>query len=88
MFTATRCLSRSISSSDNVVPPALMSSRMKYSRLMWLRACAIARKKAGNAWAPSFSNLCALPHMVHNELIADVVAVIGSIDIVLGDVDR
>ncbi|MHB8719637.1 MAG: NADH dehydrogenase (quinone) subunit D [Candidatus Dormibacteria bacterium] len=38
--------------------------------------------------APSFSNLAALPHMVHDELIADVVAVIGSIDIVLGDVDR
>ncbi|HXA28671.1 MAG TPA: NADH dehydrogenase (quinone) subunit D [Candidatus Angelobacter sp.] len=38
--------------------------------------------------APSFSNLAALPHMVRGELIADVVAVIGSIDIVLGDVDR
>ena len=38
--------------------------------------------------APSFSNLSALPHMVRNELIADVVAVIGSIDITLGDVDR
>jgi NADH-quinone oxidoreductase subunit D len=38
--------------------------------------------------APSFSNLGALPHMVHGELIADVVAVIGSIDITLGDVDR
>ncbi len=38
--------------------------------------------------APSFSNLSALPHMVRDELIADVVAVIGSIDIVLGDVDR
>ena len=38
--------------------------------------------------APSFSNLSALPHMVRGELIADVVAVIGSTDIVLGDVDR
>jgi NADH-quinone oxidoreductase subunit D len=38
--------------------------------------------------APSFSNLSALPYMVRGELIADVVAVIGSIDIVLGDVDR
>jgi NADH-quinone oxidoreductase subunit D len=38
--------------------------------------------------APSFSNLAALPHMVRGELIADVVAVIGSIDITLGDVDR
>jgi NADH-quinone oxidoreductase subunit D len=38
--------------------------------------------------APAFSNLSALPHMVRNELIADVIAVIGSIDILLGDVDR
>jgi NADH-quinone oxidoreductase subunit D len=38
--------------------------------------------------APSFSNLSSLPHMVKGELIADVVAVIGSIDIILGDVDR
>ncbi|MBV8529444.1 MAG: NADH-quinone oxidoreductase subunit D [Candidatus Dormibacteraeota bacterium] len=38
--------------------------------------------------APSFSNLSSLPHMVHGELIADVVAMIGSIDIILGDVDR
>jgi NADH-quinone oxidoreductase subunit D len=37
---------------------------------------------------PSFSNLSALSHMVKDELIADVVAVIGSIDIILGDVDR
>ena len=33
-------------------------------------------------------NLSALPEMVEGSLIADVVAVIGSIDIVLGDVDR
>ena len=38
--------------------------------------------------APSFSNLSAFPYMVKGGLIADVVAVIGSIDIVLGDVDR
>jgi NADH-quinone oxidoreductase subunit D len=38
--------------------------------------------------APSFVNLEALPAMVEGQLIADVVAVIGSIDIVLGDVDR
>jgi NADH-quinone oxidoreductase subunit D len=38
--------------------------------------------------APSFVNLSALPDMVEGSLLADVVAVIGSIDIVLGDVDR
>jgi NADH-quinone oxidoreductase subunit D len=38
--------------------------------------------------APSFCNLQALSHLVRGHLIADVVAIIGSIDIVLGDVDR
>ncbi len=38
--------------------------------------------------APSFANLQALPRMIEGRLIADVVACIGSIDIVLGEVDR
>jgi len=38
--------------------------------------------------APSFSNLSALPHMVRGEMLPDLVAVVGSIDILLGDVDR
>jgi NADH-quinone oxidoreductase subunit D len=37
---------------------------------------------------PSFINLAALPKMVEGRLVADVVAAIGSIDIVLGEVDR
>jgi NADH-quinone oxidoreductase subunit D len=37
---------------------------------------------------PSFINLSALPDMVRGEMVADVVAVIGSIDIVLGEIDR
>jgi NADH-quinone oxidoreductase subunit D len=38
--------------------------------------------------SPSFANLQSLPKLVEGRLIADVVAAIGSIDIVLGDVDR
>ncbi len=37
---------------------------------------------------PSFVNLQALPKMAEGRLIADLVALIGSIDIVLGEVDR
>ena len=37
---------------------------------------------------PSFCNLQALPQLVRGHLVADVVALIGTIDIVLGEVDR
>ena len=37
---------------------------------------------------PSFVNLSALPKMIEGRLVADVIAAIGSIDIVLGEVDR
>ncbi len=37
---------------------------------------------------PSFLNLSALPKMIEGSLIADVVSAIGSIDIVLGEIDR
>ncbi len=38
--------------------------------------------------SPSFANLQTLARMCEGRLIADVVAAIGSIDIILGDVDR
>jgi NADH-quinone oxidoreductase subunit D len=37
---------------------------------------------------PSFINLQALDLMVRGQLVADVIAVIGTLDIVLGEVDR
>jgi NADH:ubiquinone oxidoreductase subunit D len=37
---------------------------------------------------PSLKNLQALPKMAKGRYIADVVAIIGSIDIVLGDIDH
>ena len=37
---------------------------------------------------PSFYNLVSLPHIVKGKMVADVVAAIGSLDIVLGEIDR
>jgi NADH-quinone oxidoreductase subunit D len=38
--------------------------------------------------APSFVNIQTLPHMMRGGLVADAVAVISSVDPVLGEVDR
>jgi NADH-quinone oxidoreductase subunit D len=38
--------------------------------------------------SPSFSNLQALPKIVEGRMLSDVIACIGSIDIVLGEIDR
>jgi NADH-quinone oxidoreductase subunit D len=40
------------------------------------------------ATSPSLLACQALPQMIIGGLIADVIAVIGSIDVVMGDVDR
>ncbi len=37
---------------------------------------------------PSFLNLAAVPKMVEGQMVADVIAAIGSVDIVLGEIDR
>ena len=37
---------------------------------------------------PDFVNLGVLPHMAQGAMLADMVALIGTIDIVLGSVDR
>jgi NADH-quinone oxidoreductase subunit D len=38
--------------------------------------------------APSFSNLALLPLIAQNGLLADLIAIVGSLDIVLGEIDR
>ena len=40
------------------------------------------------ARGPSFCNLCVLTHVTKNCLLADVPAIIGSLDVVMGEVDR
>ncbi|PGH39933.1 MAG: NADH-quinone oxidoreductase subunit NuoD [Candidatus Nephrothrix sp. EaCA] len=38
--------------------------------------------------SPCFSNLSALPHFSKGVLLADLIAILGSIDVILGEVDR
>jgi NADH-quinone oxidoreductase subunit D len=40
------------------------------------------------ARSPSFSNLSVIHEISRGAMIADLIAILGSIDIVLGDVDR
>jgi len=40
------------------------------------------------ARGPCFCNLCITTHVCRNVLIADIPAIVGSIDVVMGDVDR
>jgi NADH-quinone oxidoreductase subunit D len=37
---------------------------------------------------PSFVNLQTFPHLMHDRFIADAVAIISSVDPILGEVDR
>jgi NADH-quinone oxidoreductase subunit D len=37
---------------------------------------------------PSFMHIAALPIMTHGHMLADLVAIVGSVDVVLGDCDR
>ena len=38
--------------------------------------------------SPSFANLQALPKIAEGRLVSDLIACIGTIDIVLGEIDR
>ena len=38
--------------------------------------------------APSFVNLAMLPYLLHGHMVSDVLAVLGSLDFVMGEADR
>ena len=57
-------------------------------RLLHRRATARPTRTAATCAPPSFINLQALPELAAGHLLADLVALIGTTDIVLGEVDR
>lgn len=53
----------------------------------------IVSKGEGHPWkmkirSPSFANLQAIPHLVKGHMISDVVAIVGSIDPIMGEADK
>lgn len=54
----------------------------------YLRGNGTAKPARVHFRTPSYVNLASLPNMAKGLLIADLVAIIGSIDIVLGEIDR
>ncbi|HEV7699333.1 MAG TPA: NADH dehydrogenase (quinone) subunit D [Pyrinomonadaceae bacterium] len=55
---------------------------------VYMRSNGSAKPDRVHFRGPSFVNLAALPLMSEGEMVADVVAIIGSLDIVLGEIDR
>ncbi len=55
---------------------------------VYMRSNGGPKPDRGHFRGPSFVNLAALPQMSEGEMVADVVAIIGSLDIVLGEIDR
>ncbi len=47
-----------------------------------------ARPHRMHVRAPSFINLQSMPHMMRNSLLADTVAIVSSVDPIMGEVDR
>lgn len=65
---------------------AVESGKGEYG--VYLSADGSAKPRRVHFRTPSFNNLQALSHMTKGCMLADLVAIIGSIDIVLGEVDR
>ncbi|MCX7939297.1 MAG: NADPH-quinone oxidoreductase, partial [Thermoflexales bacterium] len=59
-----------------------------YKRQVLLSGDGSSKPRRVHFRAPSFHNLQPINELARGHLLADLVAIIGSIDIVLGDVDR
>ena len=68
--------------------PTGASSRRGASSAVTWSATAAPHPVRVRLRAPSFFHMAALPQMVKGWKIGDVVAILGSIDIVLGEMDR
>ena len=55
---------------------------------VYLKSNGGPRPERANFRGPSFVNLSALPQLAEGAMIADIVAIIGSLDIVFGEIDR
>jgi NADH-quinone oxidoreductase subunit D len=71
---------------EGYVYQTIESPRGEFS--CYLRSDGTSKPARVHFRTPSFTNLASLPMMAKGRFLADVVALIGSIDIVLGDIDR
>ncbi|MBV9241064.1 MAG: NADH dehydrogenase (quinone) subunit D [Acidobacteria bacterium] len=73
------------------IPPGEVYMPIEASKgelAVYMRSNGSAKPDRVHFRGPSFVNLQALPVMSEGEMVADVVAIIGSLDIVLGEIDR
>ncbi len=71
---------------EGFVYQAIESPRGEFG--VYLRGNGSSKPARVHFRAPSYVNLASMPRMSKNLFVADVVAIIGSIDIVLGEIDR
>ncbi len=72
----------------SVVVPVPASDPVSESGAVAFRTAAWHEREAYDLRGPSFSNLQALPEMAEGEYLPDLIATLGSLDTIMGEVDR